>query len=307
MADLSSHALSADIRKVKALNLAFSTSAEPPCIESDLLLDLRQDLAQVADRFDPSHFRIRGVWTTRYWLQLLPTSTAFDLTYLLVQTEEIGCCYIPSDSLPSLNASNLLGASIFEHFDYPGLQVAALDAGYGCLPKDGEESVLEGRNFEKAAPRAKLICNEVKRLLPRPEGQNRVGVVGVVGELIHELSAWPETQIRATDFATRVAGSVMDGIEIDWGMETAEMVASVDVAVVTGMTLANGSLEEILRAARQADTKLVIFAETGHNFGPKYLQLGVDAVIAEDFPFYLSSTGPSRFRVERQGTNSDGD
>lgn len=281
--------------------MAHGGTVEPPCVVSPLLEELRRELRQVRAQYDPSNFTIRGVWTAQYWLKLLPTSTAFNLAYLLVQTEDIGCCYVPTDALQGLDAANLIGASIFDRLDHPALALAAVDAGFGCLPKHGRDAVIEGRNYEKAPLRARLICEEVKRLLPDPESPRRIGMVGVVGEVMHELRGWPGTQIRATDFAPAVAGSSMEGVTIEWGLETVEMVESVDVAIVTGMTLANGSLEDILRAASRADTRLVVFAETGHNLGPKYLQRGADVVIAEDFPFYLSAPGRSRFRIERKG------
>lgn len=279
--------------------MALSASPEPPCIRSPLLNELREDLVRIRGEVDESNFHIRGVWSTRYWLQLLPNSTPYDLNYLLVQTNQIGCCYLPREA-HGIEAGDLLGASVFDPFEDPGLELAALDAAYGAFTGEGEIRVLTGNNYEKASTRAHLICAEIEKLLPLGDKENpRVGLVGVVGEILHELRGRPRLQIRATDFAPQVADSEMDGVRVHWGKETAEMVAAVDVALVTGMTLANGSLEEIVQVAREAHTKLVVFAETGHNFGPKLLSLGVNTVVAEDFPFYLTGPGPSRIRIER--------
>jgi hypothetical protein len=66
------------------------------------------------------------------------------------------------------------------------------------------------------------------------------------------------------------------------------------------MSLANGTLQGILDAARRAKTKLLIFAQTGHSFAPTYLRLGVDTVVSEPFPFYLSAAGPSEVWVARR-------
>jgi hypothetical protein len=67
------------------------------------------------------------------------------------------------------------------------------------------------------------------------------------------------------------------------------------------MTLATDSLDLIISEARQAGTKLLIFAETGANFGEEYCRtLGVDTVVSEPFPFYIFQ-GLSTIEVYRNG------
>ena len=272
---------------------------EPPTIRSGLVDDLRSSIAKHKDEYNSDDLIIRGVWTTRYWLKLLNESTPFELQYLLVQTRAIGCCYYSVSTEFEMPNPSCIGASALAEFSDPALEIAALDAAYGALPVPGALHVLSGENFEKARSRASLIHGEAMRLLPSGSKVHRVGLVGVVGELLHQFRVSPGIEILATDYASYLADKKMEGVTIKWGEETKDMVAKVDVAVVTGMTLANGSLAGIIDVARRAGTKLVLFAETGHNFASMYLELGVHTVISEEFPFYLSCPGPSRVRVSR--------
>jgi hypothetical protein len=53
--------------------------------------------------------------------------------------------------------------------------------------------------------------------------------------------------------------------------------------------------------AQKAGTKLLLFAETGANFGEEYCRsIGVDAVVSEPFPFYIFQ-GVSTIEVYRRG------
>lgn len=288
-------------RQAEVTVLMDTSRREPPSVRSCLTEDLRASLLSASDGMDEECFRIRGVWSTHYWLQLLEDSTPFDLRYLLVQTNGMGCCYLPAGSREPDSPARYIGASVFDAFDDPAVEIAALDAAYGALPPVGEPREISGENFQKARSRADLLCAEVASQLPPPGGRTRrLGLVGVVGEVLHVVRSWPNLSIRATDYGARIAGAKLEDVKIEWGDETASMVREVDVALVTGMTLANGTLGTIIDAAREADTRLVIFAETGHNFAGRYLELGVDTVISEEFPFYLSGPGVSRIRVARQ-------
>lgn len=277
---------------------AHSLLDEPPCIRTPLLEEIRTELFAQREDLDSLNFCIRGVWTTRYRLKLLPESTPFDLQFVLVQTVGIGCCYYPVPELISGEGA-CIGASVFDRFEHPALDIAALDAAATVITPRGEHRVLSGTNTAKASQRAHLICSEARRLAG-PAMSPRVALVGVVGEVLHELRGWDGAEVLASDYAPQLAGDQMEGVLVRPGADTERLIESADVAIVTGMSLANGTLQGILDTAQRAKTKLLIFAQTGHSFAPIYLGLGIDTVVSEPFPFYLSAAGPSDVWIARR-------
>jgi hypothetical protein len=277
---------------------AHTPPVEPPCVRTPLLETIRTDLRVQRGNLDPVNLCIRGVSTTRYRLKLLPESTPFDLQFVSVQTDQIGCCYYPVPELIT-GEDACIGASVFDRFEHPALDIAALDAAAAAIAPRGEHRVLSGTSSAKASQRAHLICSEARRLAGSAMPP-RVALVGVVGEVLHELRGWDEIEVLASDYAPQLAGDQMEGVAVKSGADTGRLIESADVAIVTGMTLANGTLQGILDAAQRAKTKLLIFAQTGHSFAPTYLRLGVDTVVSERFPFYLSAAGPSDVWVARR-------
>lgn len=65
------------------------------------------------------------------------------------------------------------------------------------------------------------------------------------------------------------------------------------------MTLATDTLDQILEAAQENDTRVLVFAETGANLGEALCRLGVDTVVGEPFPFYIFH-GTSQINVYRR-------
>jgi hypothetical protein len=58
---------------------------------------------------------------------------------------------------------------------------------------------------------------------------------------------------------------------------------------------------DIIDTCKEKNTKVVIFAETGANFGEEYCStLGVDSVVSELFPFYIFQ-GVSTIEIYRKG------
>jgi hypothetical protein len=71
-------------------------------------------------------------------------------------------------------------------------------------------------------------------------------------------------------------------------LHTEELVAEADLAIITGMTISNGSLPELIDIAKKNNTKIMIVAETGAGFGRAYCDLfSIDVVVSEPYPFYI--------------------
>ena len=134
------------------------------------------------------------------------------------------------------------------------------------------------------------ICDEVqnmcrKKLIPeRPKVVN----VGAVGCIIEKLKN-KNMLVTATDLDENIINKELCGVNIaDGALHTDELVAEADLAIITGMTISNGSLPEIIKTAKENNTKIMIVAETGAGFGRAYCDLfDIDIVVSEPYPFYI--------------------
>jgi hypothetical protein len=293
------------------------------------ILSLLEDTARVkAPNYSDEVVILRGIWRCDYILKLSPQESVFNLHYVLAQTVGIGCSYYdPSAESPFMHES-LLGRNILElDFNCRALRVATLDAVYRSLKASPAESiVIDGTNIKKAQKRAEIICNEVFSLLATRAPKRstfKVLNVGVVGSILsilvsHKaLGLHPELDINVTasDLYEPVVGTQVHGVsvehgtygfarpreaEIPLGMRTLELISEADVAIVTGMTLTNGTLNGILETAAHNKTSLLVFAETGAHFASEYCKFGVDVVVSEPFPFYLTCDGPTQIDIYRR-------
>jgi len=95
-------------------------------------------------------------------------------------------------------------------------------------------------------------------------------------------------QVIGSDFDPTIIGKTFfDKAPIVSGKKTFEILKSVDIAVVTGMTIVTKTLDSIINVCREHNVKLIVFAETGSNMAQYYVQRGVDCYLSESFPFYI--------------------
>jgi hypothetical protein len=248
-------------------------------------------------------YKIRGVWTTQLCFQPNENERVFTYTYLLAQTRDgQGCSYCPENIQLPLELAGK-DARKLEAYDLP-VQIALLDAIYGSIPQKPQTSwQIEGTSLQKTVMRTEIVVWEALRLL-RGKDLKRVRIVnaGVVGNFLKELKNRGIGELLGTDFDPALVGKSLGDVPIYSGERTEELVASSDLAIVTGMTLATDTFAGILEAAKGAGTKLLVFAETGANLGPALCQLGVDTVVGEPFPFYIFH-GTSTINVFRRELN----
>jgi hypothetical protein len=111
--------------------------------------------------------------------------------------------------------------------------------------------------------------------------------VGVLGNLIKGLTA-KDYSVIATDLDEEIIGKPVHGVVIEHGGKTYQYIKDADVAVITGMTLTTDAVGDIVDVCRSNGTRIVMFAETGANFGEEYCRtIGIDSVVSEPFPFYI--------------------
>jgi hypothetical protein len=210
-----------------------------------------------------------------------------------------GCCYCTGDDERGRELVGQDARTIIK--DKTCISIAVLDALYSSVPRNpATVHQLSGTPIEKTALRTAVIVDEAKRLAALiGKSCPRVVNVGVVGNVIRELKGCGYS-VLATDLERDLVGTTVHGVPVEDGTRTFDYVRDSDLAIVTGMTIATDTLELILAEARRSGTRLLLFAETGANFGEEYCRtMGIDTVVSEPFPFYIFQ-GTSTIEVHRR-------
>ena len=233
-------------------------------------------------------FLIRGLWRTDLLFRPNPEERTFNYTYLLMQTVGEGACYC--SEIPALKEGfHLLGKDCRTiRPERKCFQVATADAMFSAFEKRPDETMtMTGSSAEKALWRSKIVVDEVVRQLELAGKKDGCVInVGVIGNIIKMLTA-RGIEVAGTDGDPLLVGSEIGGVQVFDQDRTIQYVEECDVAVMTGMIVSTGSMEDILEAARRGGTRLVMFCETGANLCEEYVKAGIDSAIAEYFPFYI--------------------
>lgn len=247
--------------------------------------------------------RIEGSWLLNLNYQPFIGERLFEYDVALIQVKSTGAAYSAYGSLDKSELNSLVDNDAREMIkdEYSPVNIALLDAMFASLsPKADEEFLISGD--DKAGQRADIICNEVqnmcrKKLLPECPKVVNVGAIGCIIEKLNNKGM----SVSASDLDEHIIGKELGGITIADGAHTAEMVAEADLAVITGMTISNGSLPEIIEIAKKNNTKIMMISETGAGFGRAYCDLfDIDVVVSEPYPFYIFKCY-SEIKIYRKG------
>ncbi|MFC1678714.1 Rossmann-like domain-containing protein [Elusimicrobiota bacterium] len=241
-------------------------------------------------------------------LRLNPEESVFHLHYVIAQAKKQGCSYYePAREEVGLVESILGKNALCIPTSNRSIRIAALDAAYASMGLQGRPAksyLLSGPNSVKARKRAKIVCAEAMSILRkrRPKQGNKMRVlnVGVVGSFLSSLGRRSELTVAASDYYQGIVDRRIHGVHVESGGKTLRLLPKMDLAIVTGMTLANNTLDGILRIARKHDTAIVLFAQTGSHFASEYCRMGIDVVVSEPFPFYLTCAGDTHLHVYRR-------
>jgi len=255
----------------------------------DIFDILKEQALRKTAHLPPETFTVRGLWKVDLAFRPNPDERTFRYNFLVAQTMGQGSCYC--DKELDIN-EGLLGKDAREIIsEMSCYEIALLDSIYASVPRSpAQVHELRGNSVEKAVTRGAIIVDEVERLLERmgavPQ-ETTVVNVGLVGNLIKALRE-KRYNVRATDLDSKIIGTSIHGVTVEDGAKTYQAVRDADVAVITGMTLTTDALNDIVHVCQEHQTKLVMFAETGANFGDEYCRtIGVDVVVSEPFPFYI--------------------
>ncbi len=207
----------------------------------------------------------------------------FNYKIAVIKTKYQGVAYY-SDELSDAESFSIIGSSISEiKTMHNGVRLALLDS---LAPRRVPDRVinLHGDSISKSLERAKILSEYSVKLLEISKSTHEIDFVnvGVVSLLMRNL-VQKGYLVKGSDFDR----SVIDDKNIFDGMHTLELISKSKVAIVTGMTMTNGSIIDIMKVAKKSGTKVIMFNETGAGLNNYLFDLGVDLIIAEPFPFYI--------------------
>lgn len=241
---------------------------------------------------NPDQTFVTGAFWVSQTTKFPGTSHRYHNRYIVLRVENAfgGCCVELGDVDPG-EVEVLSGSCIRELLTNPcrAIRVAALDAFVGhvypieTLPAATQGSLPAGSPIERAKTRDASIAS-----LIRVKPGQKVGLIGVVNPLVDAITE-RGAQCLPCDFNMKETAS---GLRVHSDMTP--VLEQADFVIATGMTLSNGSFEEILAKCQERCVPLVIFAQTGtHVFG-KLAECGcIAGLVAETFPYSQFSSSQS--------------
>ncbi len=248
----------------------------------------------LAGRFGPQPREI--VATSVFWLHHGTRLSGGEVTYLnqyvLVRAGEVfGACAFEPGQLDASICHSASGSTLQRLLvsDSMPLRTAALDAylahvtPHHTAPEAEPFPLPAGTPEDRASARDAAIAGLVD-VAPA----QKVGLIGVVNPLVAAIRS-RGAECLLCDHNLR---------DTQWGDPIAHSMNSVldeaDAIVATGMTVGNGSFDEILRRCRKRDIPLVVYAQSASAVARAFVGQGVTAVSAEPFPFSQFSAEPTR-------------
>jgi hypothetical protein len=255
-------------------------------------------------------FRLVALWSVTFLVQAEASERKTRYTMRIAQSEGYGRSGghgpglpDPDPDLVGEDTRRILKERRWRH-DADRVAIADLVIGQVSRPAD-ERIVLDDSLHEKYVMRTKIFADEAERVLRRRDSERRkvdrprVLVVGATAGILDAL-ARRGLAVCATDLSPDVVGQTLGGVPVlDGRTATPRLMKDADLTIVTGMSLTNGTLPELMSLAKTHNTSTIIWAITGKNFGHYYTEHGVDSVISDPSPFLLLP-GPATIAIWRQ-------
>ena len=178
------------------------------------------------------------------------------------------------------------------------LRVAVIDALYCIINRRSFTNKLTftGDIRQKAKERAKVLLASI------PNGA-KVLLLGAATEIIEETKT-KSCYLKILDLEKQKVGLKLHSICIENGGEPdlKKRIEETDYIVATGMIFVSETADKIFNLTNQYRKKLILYMETGSNFGPQLLRYGADTVLSEFFPYY-DFFGETQYLLFRKDDN----
>ncbi len=232
----------------------------------------------------PAEFRAISLFWIRQTTKL---SEAQQIAYLnhclLVRVgQSFGACGFESGQVDADFCDELAGCSLDILLEHPALpvRIAAMDAYLAELQPHRTAPGVEPITLPAGPPdvRARARDEAVASLLTIQPGQ-RVALIGVVNPLVAAIRdrggiCLPcDFNLTETQWGDPVADSMFD------------VLGDADAVLATGMTLSNGTFDDLLVHCQNRSIPLVVYAMSGSAVARQFLGFPLTAVSAEPFPF----------------------
>lgn len=247
----------------------------------DTTLELLAEVLSGRRGPDPRTVTVTSVFWAHHGTRLAGGDTTYRNQYVLARVgEAFGACAFADGEVEPAVCADLSGRSVAELLDIPGpVRIAALDA-YLAHVRPHRTSDAEPVILPVGTPEVRANARDaaVAGLLPDVAGRE-VALIGVVNPLVAAIrdrgaECLPcDLTLHATRWGDPITADMHDVLGI------------ADAVVATGMTVGNGTFDEILDSCRRRDVPLVVYAQTGSAVVREFLGAGVTALAAEPFPF----------------------
>jgi hypothetical protein len=254
-------------------------------------------------------FRLTSFWHVDYFRYEVPGEIKRRYTMRLAQAENYGVAFGLPSPLRNVDRA-LLGEDSREilkgrqlHDDVDRTALIDLVMGHVSAATK-HEVMLDQVPRDKYALRSRLFADEAEIVLQR-KGSSAIkgrkphilvigATAGMIGALVNR-----GFEVSATDMLPDIVGENVCGVTVYAEPENGRLIEVADLAIMTGMTLANRTLPALIEAAAVHNTSTMIWAITGRNFGHYYIDRGVDCVISDPSPFFLLP-GPANIGIWRR-------
>ncbi|ROS37863.1 Rossmann-like domain-containing protein [Amycolatopsis thermoflava] len=240
---------------------------------------------------DPAELTATSVFWLHHGTRLAGGDVTYRNSYVLVRLgAAFGACAFETGQLTPEVCAEFSGAPLEELLrqDSVPLRIAALDAYLSAAAPHEAQPAAEPVVLPAGTPEARAHARDaaIAGLLDIAPGA-RVALIGVVNPLVAAIrdrggTCLPcDLNLRRTQWGDAVTP------------EMGEVLGVADAVVATGMTLGNGTFDEIVRRCRERSVPLVVYAQTGSAVARAFLGDGVTALSAEPFPFSQFSAAPT--------------
>ena len=211
--------------------------------------------------------------------------TFSDMNFCLVLLENgYGFSYFQQDitydvkKYVNMDISEVLKEDLPQFF-----KVALIDSIYSIINRPirkQSEVLFSGDLRNKAKERASKLMTDIP-------AKSKVLLLGGVSEFIEEAKL-RDIELTVLDLEPEKINLEISSNRIISGKDydLANNIDKIDYIIATGMIFESNTATDLFNIVNKSKTKLIMFMETGSNFGPQLLEYGADMVLSEYFPYY---------------------
>lgn len=175
------------------------------------------------------------------------------------------------------------------------LKVSLADAIYSVINNLHSKQTykyLRGNLRTKAAMRAKELVKDIPK-------NSKVVLLGAVTEIIDECSR-RNINLSVLDLEPSKIGLVFGQKAVENSNNVFnDKIKDADYVLATGMVFVSDTADLLFENAVSNKYKLVLYMETGSNFGGELLKYGATKVLSEFFPYY-DFNGSTRYLIHKK-------